>query len=37
MFDPQETKLSGQMELVGEDAVTFSFGVTIRLQDPLKL
>jgi type IV pilus assembly protein PilM len=37
LFDPQETKLSGQMELVGEDAVTFSFGLTVRLQDPLKL
>jgi type IV pilus assembly protein PilM len=37
LFDPEQTKLSGQMELVGEDAVSFSFGVTIRLQHPLKL
>jgi type IV pilus assembly protein PilM len=37
MFDPKETKLTGQIEVVDAAAVTFSFGVTLRLKHPLKL
>jgi hypothetical protein len=37
MFDPKETKLTGQIEVVDASAVTFSFGVTLRLKHPLKL
>jgi hypothetical protein len=37
MFDPKETKLTGQIEVVDASAPTFSFGVTLRLKEPLKL
>jgi type IV pilus assembly protein PilM len=37
MFDPKETKLTGQIEVVDASAVTFSFGVTLRLKHPMKL
>jgi hypothetical protein len=37
MFDPKETKLTGQIEVVDAAAVTFGFGVTLRLKHPLKL
>jgi hypothetical protein len=37
MFDPKETKLTGQIEVVDPSAVTFGFGVTLRLKHPLKL
>jgi type IV pilus assembly protein PilM len=37
LFDPKETKLSGQIEVVDEAALTFSFGLTLRLKNPLKL
>jgi type IV pilus assembly protein PilM len=37
MFDPKETKLTGQIEVVDTSAVTFGFGVTLRLKHPLKL
>ena len=37
LFDPKETKLTGQIEVVDASAVTFSFGVTLRLKHPLKL
>ncbi len=37
MFDPKETKLTGQIEVVDASAVTFSFGVTLRLKNPIKL
>jgi type IV pilus assembly protein PilM len=36
VFDEEQTKLSGQME-VDPEALTFSFGVTLRLKNPLKL
>src|SRR5204863_41845 len=32
-----ETKLSGDIESVDETAVTFSFGVTLKLKHPMKL
>ena len=37
MFDSKETKFSGQIETVDETAVTFSFGVTLKLKRPMKL
>jgi hypothetical protein len=37
LFDPKETKLTGQIEVVDSSAVTFSFGVTLRLKKPLAL
>jgi hypothetical protein len=37
MFDNKETKLSGQIEAVDENAITFSFGVTLKLKQPMKL
>lgn len=37
MFDSKETKLSGEIENVDESAVTFSFGVTLKLKHPMKL
>jgi hypothetical protein len=37
MFDNTETKLSGQIEAVEEAAVTFSFGVTLKLKRPMKM
>jgi len=37
MFDAKETKLSGEIENVDENAVTFSFGVTLKLKHPMKL
>jgi len=37
LFDRKETKLSGEIESVDETAVTFSFGVTLKLKHPMKL
>ena len=37
LFDRKETKLSGDIESVDETAVTFSFGVTLKLKHPMKL
>jgi cell division ATPase FtsA len=37
IFDRKETKLSGDIESVDESAVTFSFGVTLKLKHPMKL
>ena len=37
LFDPKETKLSGDIENVDEKADTFSFGVTLKLKRPMKL
>ena len=37
LFDRKETKLSGDIESVDETAVTFSFGVTLKLKRPMKL
>ena len=35
MFDPDETKLSGQIRV--EDSETFTFGMSLKLKEPLKL
>lgn len=37
IFDTKETKLSGQIENVDDAATTFSFGVTLKLKQPMKL
>jgi hypothetical protein len=37
IFDAKETKLSGEIENVDENAVSFSFGVTLKLKHPMKL
>jgi type IV pilus assembly protein PilM len=37
LFDPKETKLSGDIESVDETVVTFSFGVTLKFKHPMKL
>jgi type IV pilus assembly protein PilM len=37
MFDPKETALSGQFDDVDETALTFSFGMKLKLKRPLKL
>jgi hypothetical protein len=37
LFDPKETKVSGDIESVDETAITFSFGVTLKLKHPMKL
>ena len=37
LFDSKETKFSGQIETVDETAITFSFGVTLKLKRPMKL
>src|SRR2546425_12587661 len=37
LFDRKETKLSGDIESVDETAITFSFGVTLKLKHPMKL
>jgi len=37
MFDPKETKLSGQIESVEDNATTFGFGVNLKLKQPIKL
>src|SRR6266487_5260227 len=37
LLDRKETKLSGDIESVDETAVTFSFGVTLKLKHPMKL
>jgi type IV pilus assembly protein PilM len=37
MFDSKGTKLSGDIENVDETSITFSFGVTLKLKNPMKL
>jgi len=37
LFDGKETKLSGDIESVDDAAITFSFGVTLKLKRPMKL
>ncbi len=37
LFDAKETKLTGQIESVDESALTFTFGITVKLKHPLKL
>ena len=37
MFDPTGTRLSGPINQTGEDDVTFTFGVTLKLMRPIKL
>jgi len=37
MFDREETKLSGPIDNVSENDLTFSFGVTLKLKRPMKL
>jgi hypothetical protein len=35
-FDPAGTKLSGDMDQVEESATTFTFGMTLKLKQPIK-
>jgi type IV pilus assembly protein PilM len=37
MFDKEGTKLPGQIEAVDENAITFSFELTLKLKRPMKL
>jgi type IV pilus assembly protein PilM len=37
LFDPKETRLSGPIDQADDAALTFTFGLTVKLKNPLKL